>query len=70
MLEDEGTMPEMVALAGIQGISIEEKKISNSFEKHDQLLMCMGHLYVTNMFLNYNQSQNPPKIITGTGAGG
>ena len=53
MLEDEGTMPEMVALAGIQGISTEEKKISNSFEKHDQLLMCMGHLYVTNMFLNY-----------------
>ena len=53
MLEDEGTMPEMVALTGIQGISTEEKKISNSIEKHDQLLMCMGHLYVTNMFLNY-----------------
>ena len=53
MMEDEGTMPELVAIAGIPGISIEEKKIGNSYEKHDQLLMCVGHLYVTNMFRNY-----------------
>ena len=53
MLEDEGTFPEIVALSGIQGISIDEKKIGNNYEKHDQLLMCVGHLYVTNMFKNY-----------------
>ena len=53
MMEDEGTMPELVALAGIQGISNEEKKIGNAFEKHDQLLHCVGHLYTTNMFRNY-----------------
>ena len=53
MMEDEGTLPELVALAGIQGISIEEKKISNSYEKHDQLLMVTGHLYAVNMFKNY-----------------
>ena len=53
MLEDEGTVPELVALSGIQGISIDEKKIGNNYEKHDQLLMCVGHLYVTNMFKNY-----------------
>ena len=52
MMEDEGTLPEMVAIAGIQGISNEEKKIGSSFEKHDQLLMCIGHLYVANMFKN------------------
>ena len=53
MLEDEGTLPELVALAGIRGISNEEKKIGNSYEKHDQLLMCTGHLYAANMFKNY-----------------
>ena len=53
MMEDEGTLPELVAIAGIQGISIEEKKISNSFEKHDQLLMLTGHLYLANMFRNF-----------------
>ena len=53
MMEDEGSLPELVALAGIQGISNDEKKIGNSFEKHDQLLHCVGHLYVANMFRNY-----------------
>ena len=53
MMEDEGSLPELVAMAGIQGISIDEKKIGNSYEKHDQLIMCLGHLYVANMFKNY-----------------
>ena len=53
MMADEGSLPELVALAGIQGISNEEKKIGNNFEKHDQLLHCVGHLYASNMFRNY-----------------
>ena len=57
MLEDEGTLPELVALAGIQGISNEEKKIGNLFEKHDQLLHVTGHLYVSNMFKNHLQEE-------------
>ena len=53
MMEDEGTLPELVALAGIQGISTDEKKIGNAFEKHDQLLLLIGHLYAVNMFKNF-----------------
>ena len=53
MMEDEGTMAELVAIAGVRGISSEEKVISTSFEKHDQLEMCVGHLYLFNMFRNF-----------------
>ena len=53
MMEDEGSLAELVAIAGIQGISIDDKKIGNHFEKHDQLLSCVGHLYIVNMFKNY-----------------
>ena len=53
MMEDEGTMAELVAIAGVRGISSEEKIISTSFEKHDQLEMCVGHLYLFNMFFNF-----------------
>ena len=52
MMEDEGSLAELVAIAGIQGISTDDKKISNSFEKHDQLISCVGHLYIANMFRN------------------
>ena len=63
MMEDEGTLPELVAIAGIQGISIEDKKIGNAYEKHDQLLMCVGHLYVANMFRNFMKDE--PALMDG-----
>ena len=31
MMEDEGSLPELVSMAGIQGISINEKKIGDSY---------------------------------------
>ena len=31
MMEDEGSLPELVSMAGIQGIFINEKKICNSY---------------------------------------
>ena len=58
MMADEGSLPELVALAGVQGISNEEKKIGAKFEKHDQLLHCVGHLYVANMFKNYIKEEH------------
>ena len=63
MMEAEGTLPELVAIAGIQGISVEEKKIGNAYEKHDQLVMCIGHLYVANMFRNFLKDE--PKALDG-----
>ena len=62
MMEDEGTLPELVALAGIKGFSDEEKKIGNFFEKHDQLLYVTGHLYVSNMFKNHQRRTLRPWI--------
>ena len=62
MMEDEGSLAELVAIAGIQGISTEDKKIGNAFEKHDQLISCVGHLYLANMYKNHVKD-NPAALV-------
>ena len=57
MMGNEGSLSEIMALAGFTDFSTEEKKISAKFEYHDQVLTKAGHLFIKNMFTNYNQIQ-------------